>query len=49
MPVTRAADVVQVEAIDILVEIDALQNAVHIDLRRQRQLHQDAVDGRIGC
>ena len=44
----QATDVVEVEAVDILVKVDALQHAVHVDLWWQRQLHQDAVDGRIG-
>ena len=36
------------EAVDILARRDGLDHAVRIDVRRQGQLHQDAVDGRIG-
>ena len=36
------------KAIDILVDGDAFDDPAHIDVRRQRQLHQDAVHRRIG-
>jgi 3-isopropylmalate/(R)-2-methylmalate dehydratase large subunit len=37
-----------VEAVHVLRRQDALDDGLRIDLRRQRQLHQDAVDGVIG-
>ena len=44
----QAADVVEVEAVDVLLHRDALEHMRHVDMRRQRQLHQDAVHRRIG-
>ena len=44
----QPADVVRMEAVDVLARIDALGHALRIDLLRQRQLHQDAVDRGIG-
>jgi hypothetical protein len=31
-----------VEAVDVLARVDALGHALGIDVRRQRQLHEDA-------
>ncbi len=36
------------EPVDILGRVDRQQNRVGIDLRRQGQLHQDAVDAVVG-
>ncbi|MNZ91816.1 hypothetical protein D3C78_1108110 [compost metagenome] len=44
----QAADVERVEAVDILVRVDALEQLRGIQMGGQWQLHQDAVDGRIG-
>jgi hypothetical protein len=33
------------KAVDIFLDRNTLQHAGHFDVRRQRQLHQDAVDG----
>ncbi len=44
----QAADVVEMETIDVLVRGDGTQHAPHVDLWRQRQLHQDSMDVRIG-
>ncbi len=47
LPVISPPYIVEVEAVDILLKVDALQHGVHIDLRRQRQLHEDAVNPRV--
>ena len=39
----QAADVVRMKAVDVLQRIDALGDALRVDVLRQRQLHQDAV------
>jgi hypothetical protein len=44
----KSADVVGVETVDVLVRTDALDHRLGIDVRRQRQLHQDAVDAVVG-
>ena len=36
------------EAVDVLFGLDRLDHLLGVDLRRQRQLHEDAVDLRIG-
>ena len=36
------------EAVDVLLRVDALDHALGVDLLRQRQLHEDAVDRGIG-
>ena len=42
----EAADVHRVEAVHVLVGIDAVEHAAARSIvRRQRELHQDAVDG----
>ncbi len=41
-------DILGMEAIDVLARVDAIDQHVRIDVRRQRQLHEDAVDLRIG-
>ncbi len=43
----QAADVIRMEAVDVLQRIDGFGDAFLGDLLRQRQLHQDAVDRRI--
>ncbi len=43
----EASDVVGMEAVDILHRIDPLDDRGLLDLWRQRQLHQDAVDLRV--
>jgi len=40
----QAADVFTVKAIHVLERADGLQHAVCVDMRRQWQLHEDAVD-----
>ena len=37
------ADIHRIEAVDILVGIERREHFLRVDLRRQRQLHQDAV------
>src|SRR3546814_4441259 len=44
----EAADVVRVEAIDVLVGANAFGDADRIDVAGQRQLHEDAVDVVVG-
>ena len=44
----EASDVVRVEAVDVLPGIDALDDALGIDVLGQRQLHEDRVHLRIG-
>ena len=44
----KAADVVRVEAVDILAWVDALHHLGLADVLGQRQLHEDAVDRRVG-
>ena len=44
----QAADIGRMKAVDILVGIDALDDRVGAQVVRQGQLHQDAVDARIG-
>ncbi len=44
----QAAEVVGVEAVDVLVRADALDHQGAVDVLGQRQLHQDAVDALVG-
>ena len=44
----QPADIERVEAVDVLGRIDRVDHALRIDLLRQRQLHQDAVDRVVG-
>ena len=44
----EAADVHRVEAVDVLVRIDAVEDAAPRQMGRQRKLHQDAVDRVVG-
>jgi hypothetical protein len=44
----QAADVVEMEPVDVLVHGDALEHAADPDVFRQRQLDQDAVDAVVG-
>src|SRR6185312_7069627 len=44
----EAAHVHRLEAIHVLAGVDAVDQRVLVDVLRQRRLHQDAVDGRIG-
>jgi hypothetical protein len=44
----EAADVDRVEAVDVLARRDGAQHQAGVDVRRQRHLHEDAVDLRIG-
>src|SRR5262249_61011314 len=39
----ETADVVRVETVDVLVRVDPLDHRTPADVRRQGQLHQDAV------
>ena len=41
------ADVVRVKAVRVLLRQDRVQNELAVDLLRQRQLHEDAVDLRV--
>ena len=43
----ESADIVEMEAVNILVDRNGVQDARHIERWRQRQLNQDAVNGRI--
>ena len=43
----EATDIVEVEAIDVLVRRYGVQDARHVEGCRQRQLNQNAVHGRI--
>ena len=43
----QRADVLGVEAVDVLLRRDGL-STVAVEMLRQRQLHEDAVDLRIG-
>ena len=43
-PGHQGADIAGMEAVDIFARRDGQQNPLGIDLRRQRQLHQNAVD-----
>ena len=43
----QPADIDRMKAVDVLGDVDRLDHARGIDLRRQRQLHQDAVHGGI--
>ena len=43
-----AADVIGMEAVHVLVRVDALQDLLGVDLLGQRQLHQDAGDLGVG-
>ena len=43
----QRAGVADMEAVHVFVGRDRLDHLVRVDLRRQRQLHQDAVDARI--
>jgi hypothetical protein len=45
----QAADVVRMKTVDILRRVDALDDGRALDVFRQRQLHQDAVDPGIGA
>ena len=47
-PGRQAAGIHRMEAVDVLGRIDRGDDLLRIDLLRQRQLHQDAVDGGIG-
>ena len=42
----QAADVLRVDAVDVLARIDREQHAARVDAGGQRQLDQDAVDAR---
>ena len=44
----EATDVVEMETVHVLVHGDAFQHRRNTDMRRQRQLDEDAVDGRVG-
>jgi hypothetical protein len=44
----QTADVVRVESIDVLVRKNPFQDVCAVDLRRKRQLNEQAVDGWIG-
>jgi len=44
----KLADIDEVEAVDILLRRDGLDDLAGIDMGGKRQLHQYAVDGRIG-
>ena len=44
----EAADVDRVEAVDVLVGIDAVEHPLLVDLPGERELHQDAVDRVLG-
>jgi len=43
----QAADIVGVEAVHIFIRTDALEQQRGVQVLGQRQLHQDAVDGRV--
>ena len=43
----QAADIVRVETVHIFMRLDTLQNRLAVDVCRQRQLHQNTVDGRV--
>ncbi len=43
----EAADVFRMKAVDVLARIDAIYHGVRVEVRRQRQLDQDAVNLRI--
>ena len=47
-PRHQPSGIERMKAVDVLVRIDAVENARRIDLRRQRQLHQNAAHRRIG-
>ena len=47
-PADRRPALIGMEAVDILGRIDRGEHLLRIDLRGQRQLHQDAVHDRIG-
>ena len=42
-PVAQPADIERMKAVDVLGRIDRGDDLLRVDLRRQRQLHQDAV------
>src|SRR3546814_5928497 len=44
----QVADVLRVEAVDILARVDAVDQAGCVGDARQWQLHEDAVHGRVG-
>ena len=44
----QQAGVLGVEAVDVLARVDPLDDPSFVDVVRQRQLHEEAVDGRIG-
>jgi hypothetical protein len=44
----QGADVLGVEAVDVLLGRDRLKHLFFVEVLGQRQLHQDAVDGRVG-
>ena len=43
-PLHQRADVFGVETVDILFRRDGLEHRVAVEMLRQRQLHEDAVD-----
>ena len=45
---TSRPALLRVEAVDVLGRVDRVDDALRVDLLRQRQLHQDAVDRGIG-
>ena len=47
-PVGKPAGIDRVEAVDVLGRIDRGDDLLRVDVRGQRQLHQDAVHRRIG-
>ena len=47
-PRRQQAGVERVKTVNVLARIDGLQHLFGVYLPRQRQLHEDAVDGRIG-
>ncbi len=44
----QAPDIDRVKPVDILLRVDRQDDPMHVDLRRQRQLHEDAVDPFVG-
>jgi hypothetical protein len=44
----QPADVDRVEAVHVLLQADRAQDRLFVQVLGQRQLHQDAVDGRVG-
>jgi len=44
----QPADVFRMEAVYVLARVDAVDQRSGVDMRRQRQLHQDAMNARIG-